>query len=70
MIVSVRRSFEKDSIKLPPALKKELYSVIQNLQSSETVIDFPNCKKLSGYKNVYRIRWAIIVLGFSIQTKK
>lgn len=70
MIVSVRRSFEKDSIKLPPALKKELYSVIQNLQSSETIIDFPNCKKLSGYKNVYRIRLGNYRIGFFYSNKE
>lgn len=56
MIVSIRSSFVKDSRKLNPAIKRELYAVIQNLEAAQNLINFPNCKKLSGHKTSYRIR--------------
>lgn len=64
MIVLVRKSFEKDSKKLNPDIKKELYSIIQNLQSTNNLLEFPNCKKLSGHKNAYRIRLGNYRIGF------
>jgi mRNA interferase RelE/StbE len=56
MIVLIRSSFEKDSRKLNSDIKKELYTVIQRLQSIKNLSEFTNCKKLSGHKNAYRIR--------------
>lgn len=56
MIVSIRSSFVKDTRKLNPAIKRELYYIIQNLEAAQNLIDFPNCKKLSGHKTAYRIR--------------
>ena len=55
MIVLIRRSFKKDSGKLNPEIKKELYTVIQSLETAPKLLEFPNCKKLSGHKNAYRI---------------
>jgi mRNA interferase RelE/StbE len=70
MIVSVSRSFQKDSIKLPPHIKKELYSIIRHLQSSENLVEFPNCKKLSGFNNAYRIRLGNYRIGFFYSNKE
>lgn len=64
MIVLIRSSFEKDSRKLNPDIKKELYAVIQNLQSTNNLSGFTNCKKLSGHKNAYRIRLGNYRIGF------
>ncbi len=64
MIVLIRSSFVKDSRKLNPAIKRELYIVIQNLEAAQNLIDFPNCKKLSGHKTAYRIRLHNYRLGF------
>ncbi len=64
MIVSIRSSFVKDTRKLNPAIKNELLSVIKNLEATSNLADFPNCKKLSGYKTAYRIRLHNYRIGF------
>lgn len=56
MIVLIRSSFKKDSEKINPDIKKELYTVIQSLEIAPKLLEFPNCKKLSGHRNAYRIR--------------
>ncbi len=64
MIVSIRSSFVKDSRKLDPIIKRALSAIIQNLEKSNNLIEFSNCKKLSGYKTAYRIRLNHYRIGF------
>jgi mRNA interferase RelE/StbE len=64
MIVTIRSSFVKDSQKLRPVTKKELASIIQNLEASNNLLHISNCKKLSGYKTAYRIRLGNYRIGF------
>jgi mRNA interferase RelE/StbE len=69
MIVSIRSSFLKDTRKLNPAIKQELYTIIQNLEVAQNLIDFPNCKKLAGHKTAYRIRLHHYRIGFFYSNK-
>jgi len=64
MIVTIRSSFVKDSRKLKPVIRKELSSIIQNLETSNNLLAFSNCKKLSGHKNAFRIRLGNYRIGF------
>jgi mRNA-degrading endonuclease RelE of RelBE toxin-antitoxin system len=64
MIVSIRSSFVKDTRKLNPEIKRQLLSIIKKLETTDNLLEFPNCKKLSGYKTAYRIRFHNYRIGF------
>ena len=61
-------SFEKDTNKI--ADQKLLYSIadcIELIQKVEKLSDIPNCKKLKGSKNAYRIQIGDYRIGFIIE---
>jgi mRNA interferase RelE/StbE len=54
--LEIRKSFVKDVAKLPVSVKVLIEKVIQDIISKEKLSKLSSCKKLSGYKNYYRIR--------------
>jgi mRNA interferase RelE/StbE len=62
--IEIRRSFEKDAIKLPLSAQTQLSKVIDNLSKVEKLSELISCKKLSGFKNAYRIRMGEYRIGF------
>lgn len=64
MNIEIRKSFQKDSEKLPAPTKILLERVIQNIIFAKKIADLPSCKKLSGYKSAYRLRFGNYRIGF------
>lgn len=56
MIVNYSKRFIKQAEKLDDKTKKVLAGAIKKAKEAESISDIPNCIKLSGYKQVYRIR--------------
>lgn len=57
MKVKIDKSFEKDTDKLKnPKLQLKIASCIEQAIEAESINDIKNLKKLSGFKNHYRIR--------------
>jgi len=70
MIVEIRASFTKDAKKSPASVQNQLSLIIEDLHQASTLSEISNCKKLSGYKNAYRIRNGNYRIGFlSIDNK-
>jgi mRNA interferase RelE/StbE len=73
MIVKIDRSFEKDTHKLKNDLVLvKIADCIENIQASEKVSDINGIKKLSGFKNFYRIkirdyRIGLLIIGNTAQ---
>ena len=64
MNIEIRKSFEKDTLKLPAVAQAQLARVIDNLSGTEKLSELTSCKKLSGFKNAYRIRMGEYRIGF------
>ena len=57
MIVKTDKSFQKDVGKVNDAkLKQTLFEVIENIQNAENLSTIANLKKLTGFKDCYRIK--------------
>lgn len=57
MIVKIDKTFQKDVSKINDAkIKLAIAAVIETIQTSENISSIANLKKLSGYKEFYRIR--------------
>ncbi len=64
MNIEIRKSFQKDSEKLPASTQILLERIIQNIIAAKKIADLPACKKLSGYKTAYRLRAGNYRIGF------
>jgi hypothetical protein len=53
MNAEVRQSFEKDALKLPSKIQKEIAAVILEIEDAEKLSSLKACKKLTGYKTAY-----------------
>lgn len=67
MNIEIRRSFEKDALKLPAVAQTQLSKLVDNLSQVEKLSELTSCKKLSGFKNAYRIRIGEYRIGFIIE---
>ena len=57
MNILVTRKFAKDVEKeLNELQKQQLAQILINITQSKTISEIPDCKKLEGFKNAYRIR--------------
>lgn len=56
MIVRYSKSFEKSVRKLSGKVLESVKSMIIEVISAESLNDITDCKRLSGFDNVYRIR--------------
>jgi len=54
--IEIRRSFEKDAIRLPGEIKTLLYNLIHQINIAKNISEIPSCKKLTGFKNANRVR--------------
>jgi mRNA interferase RelE/StbE len=64
MNVTVRKAFEKDALKLPRFVQQRLALLIEELENATALSEISNCKKLTGFKNAYRIRLGEYRIGF------
>lgn len=60
----IKRSFEKDALKLPASVQKDIAEIISVIQKIKILSELPNCKKLTGYKNAFRIKSGSYRIGF------
>ena len=60
-------SYLRDAKKLPEFLREPLQNVIISVKEAQNLKDIPNLKKLSGYKNVYRIRVGEYRIGLYVE---
>lgn len=64
MNIEIRKSFEKDTQKLPASAQVQLRKVLEGLSRAEKLSELGSCKKLAGFKNAYRIRMGEYRIGF------
>lgn len=65
MIVRIDKSFQKDANKIrDPKTKSALIEVLEFIQLAETLSEINNLKKLTGFKDLYRIRLGNYRIGF------
>ena len=56
MKIEIRRSFEKDAAKLSATYQLQLAGIIEKIITTEKLSEISSCKKLTGFKNAFRIR--------------
>jgi mRNA interferase RelE/StbE len=64
------KSFEKDLLRLEKKQKQEVANLIQILKQFESLSEITSIKKLSGFKNLYRIRLGSFRIGFRLDGEK
>ena len=64
MNYEIRKSFIKDSNKLPAIIQREIAEIISQIEKSSQFSELKNCKKLKGFPNAYRIRLGQYRIGF------
>ena len=67
MNIEIRKSFEKDALRLPAPMQVQLSKMIETLAQAKQLSELSSCKKLSGYKNAYRIRMGTYRIGFLLE---
>ena len=66
MKIDIDKSLGKDAKKLSKQVQQELKELILKLEKSENLEAF-DTKKLSGYKNAYRIRLGNYRIGYYLE---
>jgi mRNA interferase RelE/StbE len=56
MEVEILRSFDKDVSKTDPAIRKKVLRTIVELEAATSLDEIRQVKRLSGYRDAYRIR--------------
>jgi mRNA interferase RelE/StbE len=67
MKLKVQPSFERDVKRAPKHIILQLNVLLDSIIAAGSLSDIPNLKKLSGYKNAYRIRINDYRLGFILE---
>jgi len=67
--IEIRKSFQKDALKLPAPIQVQLGKVIDNLSRAKKLSELSSCKKLTGFKNAYRIRVGEYRIGFIFESE-
>ena len=71
MKTSYKKKFLKDVNKLPDQIKQGVLDIaFKQIPEIENIQDFSNLKKLSGFKNFYRIRYSDYRIGIAVQQDK
>ena len=70
MKIIADKSFEKDLLRLEKKQKQEVANLIQILKQFESLSEITSIKKLSGFKNLYRIRLGSFRIGFRLDGEK
>lgn len=66
MKIIADKSFEKDLFKLDKKQKQDVANLIQLLKQIENLSEITSIKKLSAFKNLYRIRLGNFRIGFRL----
>lgn len=69
MNIEIRKSFQKDALKLPAPAQVQLGKVIDILSRAKKLSELSACKKLTGFKNAYRIRMGEYRIGFIFENE-
>lgn len=69
MIIEIRKSFQKDALKLPAPAQIQLRKIINVLSHAKKLSELSSCKKLTGFKNAYRIRMGEYRIGFIFENE-
>ena len=69
MNIEIRKSFQKDALKLPVPIQVQLSKLIDGLTQVGKLSEIPSCKKLTGFKNAYRIRMGEYRIGFIFENE-
>lgn len=69
MNIEVRKSFQKDALKLPAPIQVQLSKLIDRLTQISKLTEISSCKKLTGFKNAYRIRMGEYRIGFIFENE-
>ena len=56
MIVRYAGIFLKDLKSLPVNMRQAITLIVQKIEHAKSIREIPNCKKLQGVENAYRIR--------------
>jgi mRNA interferase RelE/StbE len=67
--IEIRRSFQKDASKLSAPAQIQLGKVIDVLTRAKKLSELSSCKKLTGFKNAYRIRMGEYRIGFVFENE-
>ena len=71
MKIAYKKKFLKDVNKLPAQIKKAILDIaFKQIPGIKDIQDFSNLKKLSGFKNFYRIRYSDYRIGIAVQQEK
>ena len=70
MKIIADKSFEKDLLRLEKKQKQEVANLIQILKQFESLSEITSIKKLSGFKNLFRIRLGSFRIGFRLNGEK
>jgi mRNA interferase RelE/StbE len=66
-----KKRFLKDADNLPDQIKKDILDfAFKQISEIENIQDINNLKKLSGFKNFYRIRYSDYRIGIVLQKDK
>ena len=69
MNIEIRKSFQKDALKLPAPAQVQLGKVIDVLSRAKKLSELSSCKKMAGFKNAYRIRMGEYKIGFIFENE-
>lgn len=69
MNIEIRKSFQKDALKLPAPAQVQLAKLINILSLAKKLSELSSCKKLTGFKNAYRIRMGEYRIGFVFENE-
>ncbi len=70
MQIELTRKFQKQVENCDDRrIKLKIFAIIQAVIETESMNDFPNLKKLTGYKNSYRIRLGNFRIGIQADNK-
>ncbi len=71
MKIAYKKIFLKDVNKLPDQIKKAILDIaFKQIPEIENIQDINNLKKLSRFKNFYRIRYSDYRIGIAVQQDK
>ena len=65
----VSKEFEKSAKKLSGKYKESLLLIIKEIKAATSVFEISDCKKLTGFDNIFRIRMGDYRLFFYIEIR-
>jgi len=70
MQIELTHKFQKQVLNCnDPRIKSKIYKIIQQVKACDSMIEFPNLKKLVGYRNIYRICFGSYRIGIVIENQ-